>query len=101
MSTIYQHEDQAPPRRPLAKVFRSRDGEDPRREWTLVGLGLVGLLAVLAAVIAVVSFASSQKGGDAVAAAATPAAAAAPAPATGALQPAAMIKDAEGVDYEP
>ena len=102
MSTIYQHDNQAPPRGPLAKLFKGRNGDDDaRREWTLVGVGLIGLLAVLAVVIAVVSFASSQNGEPAVAATADAAPVAAVAPSTGGLTPAPSIDDAKGVEYEP
>jgi len=48
---------------------------DARREWTVLGLGLVALVAILGLTVAIVAFASSQSdAGTATAAVARPAA---------------------------
>src|SRR5215218_9536736 len=69
---------------------------DPRREWTLVAVGLTALVAVLSAAIALVSLASStDQPGRTVVAAPAAAAPAAPDAAT------PTLADAGGVKFEP
>jgi nitrite reductase (NO-forming) len=71
---------------------------DPRREWTLVAVGLTALVAVLAAVIALVSLASST---DEPTRTVTTDPAAAATPAAPAEAAAPTLEDAKGVQFEP
>jgi nitrite reductase (NO-forming) len=73
---------------------------DERREWLVVGIGLVALLAILATVLSVFAIAGKEGSGSssaAVAASAAPAAAASVDPAD---QPAPTLAQAKGVAFE-
>ena len=71
--------------------------EDTEREWTLVALGLTGIVAVLAIVIALVTLPTTGQD-DAPATAAAPAAAPAKAPAADA--PAPTLAQSKGIAFE-
>jgi FtsP/CotA-like multicopper oxidase with cupredoxin domain len=93
----------------------ARDDAQARREWSLIGLAGVGLIAVIGTVIAIIAFASAQSSPTATTAAPKASAIAtahkhamasmnAPATAkTAAEDPSAAptIDDAKGVDFEP
>jgi nitrite reductase (NO-forming) len=70
--------------------------EDPRREWTLVALGLTALLAVIAIVVALVTLATT--GDDAPATAPAPVTAPAKTPAADA--PAPTLAESKGIAFE-
>ena len=74
---------------------------DERREWTLVAVGLTGLVAILAAVLAVFAFATAGGDGTTARTAAAPAAAAPATEHATAPQPAPTIEDAKGIAFEP
>jgi nitrite reductase (NO-forming) len=75
------------------------DAEAERRNWMLVGLGLVGLVALIAALVAIVALATGHSGPQAVAAA--PAAAThADRGAADATAAAPTLADAKGVAFE-
>lgn len=75
-------------------------GEDARRDWLAIGIGLVGLLAILAICLSVAAIADSGSGDGvaSVATAATPATAPAANPAD---VPAPTLAEAKGVEFEP
>jgi FtsP/CotA-like multicopper oxidase with cupredoxin domain len=89
--------------------------DQARREWMLIGLASVALIAVIGTIIAIAAFASSQSGGTAPKAVASASQSApahkhamasmnAPAATTAAAEdpaPAPKIDDAKGVDFEP
>jgi len=93
MTTLYQ-EPEAPPREQ-----HTEPEPDSRREWTLVGLGLVGLVAVLGVVLATFAFATADSGDGGTTTVQTPAAA----PAAGAgdaTAAAPTLAESKGVAFE-
>jgi uncharacterized cupredoxin-like copper-binding protein len=78
-----------------AKTSAAGERASSRRDWMMVGGGLVALFAVLATILSLVALAESR--GDDTGAVQPPAAAA----ATPAAATAPSIEDAEGVDVEP
>lgn len=93
MSTVY-HEPEVPPREQ-----HTEPPPDAKREWTLVGLGLVGLVAILGLVLAALAFARSESADEKAttveAAVVTPVGASAAAAAA-----APTLEQAKGVPFE-
>jgi nitrite reductase (NO-forming) len=67
------------------------------RQWTLIGVGLAGLLALMALVVALIALASGTDGGKVVT---TPRATAGPAVAPAADKPAPTLADSKGIKFE-
>jgi FtsP/CotA-like multicopper oxidase with cupredoxin domain len=92
MTTIYQ-EPEAPPREQYTEPE-----PDTKREWTLVGLGLVGLVAVLGVVLATFAFATGAS--EKTTTVQAPAAAAPAADGAAATATAPTLAQSKGVAFE-
>ena len=97
-SWLYDHLEPAPSEGALA-ADQAAESERAFKEWTLIGIGLVALLAVLGVIIAVASMATgSSSGSGATVSSSAPAAATTKLPAGLAAAP--TLAQAKGIPYE-